>query len=217
MRAPPRSRRGERTRASLVQAARQVFERDGYLDARISDITEEAGVSSGSFYTYFDDKEEVFAAVVDAVQEDMLHPHVKERVGEAEVTALIDASNREYLRSYKRNARLMALFEQVAQIDEEFRELRRKRGSAFADRNAKLIRQLQAEDRVDAEIDPQVTALALSAMVGRMAFIVYVLGEEIPFEKLVVTLNRLWANAIRLDYPVGNNGRKSDSPGPSRT
>lgn len=198
-RSAPRSRRGERTRESLVEAARKVFERDGYLDARITDITKEAGVSSGSFYTYFDDKEEVFAAVVDAVQEDMLHPHVRERVGDVEILELIDASNREYLRSYKRNARLMALFEQVAQVDEEFREMRRKRGSAFAARNAKLIRQLQKEGRVDKEIDAQVAALALSAMVGRMAFFVYVLGEQIPFESLVSTLNRLWANAIRLD------------------
>ncbi len=208
-RPPPSSHRGERTRASLVAAARRVFERDGYLDARISDITKEAGVSSGSFYTYFDDKEEVFSAVVEAVQEDMLHPHVQERMGGEDVVALIDASNREYIHSYKRNARLMALFEQVAQIDGDFRELRRMRARAFADRNAKLIRRLQKEGRVDGAIDAHVAAHALSAMVGRMAFIVYVLGEKIPFEKLVTTLNLLWTNALGLhDAPAKANGSK---------
>ncbi|HEY5332264.1 MAG TPA: TetR/AcrR family transcriptional regulator [Solirubrobacterales bacterium] len=197
-RTAPRSRRGLRTQGALVAAARTIFERDGYLDARISDISKEAGVSSGSFYTYFDSKEEVFAAVVESVQEDMLHPHVRERLGDDDVPALIDAANREYLHSYKRNARLMALFEQVAQIDGDFRELRRKRGDAFATRNATLIRRLQEEGKADPSIDPRITAHALSAMVGRMAYLVFVLGERIPFEDLVGTLNKLWANALQL-------------------
>ncbi|MBN9622078.1 MAG: helix-turn-helix transcriptional regulator [Actinobacteria bacterium] len=60
----PRSPRGLRTRTALVEAARTVFERDGYLEARITDITKEAGVAAGSFYTYFDSKEEIFEAEV---------------------------------------------------------------------------------------------------------------------------------------------------------
>lgn len=215
-REPPRSRRGEATRAALIAAAREVFERDGYLDARVSDITEEAGVSSGSFYTYFDDKQQVFAAVVEAVQEDMLHPHIRERLGDDDVVTLIDAANREYLHAYERNARLMALFEQVAQIDVKFRELRRKRGQAFAERNAKLIRRLQEEGRADPEIDAWVAAHALSAMVGRTAFAVFVLGEQIDSETLVTTLNRLWVNALQLDRvpPKAERGR-SRVAGPS--
>ena len=46
-------------------AARRVFERDGFLDARITDITAEAGVAAGPFYTYFTGKEDAFAAVIE--------------------------------------------------------------------------------------------------------------------------------------------------------
>ena len=56
----PRSRKGVETRARLLTAAKEVFERDGFLDARISDIVERAGLSHGSFYHYFESKEEVF-------------------------------------------------------------------------------------------------------------------------------------------------------------
>jgi AcrR family transcriptional regulator len=188
-----------RSRAALVDAARRVFERDGYLDARITDITAEAGVASGSFYTYFDGKPEIFAAVAEAVQEDMLHPRLRERLGEDDPVALIDAANREYLLAYKRNARLMALFEQVAQIDDDFREVRRRRGAAFARRNAKMIRRLQESGRADADLDPLIAAHALSGMVGRMAYSVFVLGERVPFERLVTTLNQIWVNALGLD------------------
>jgi len=45
------TRRGVRTRQALVDAARVVFEREGYLDARLTDITAEASCSSGTFYT----------------------------------------------------------------------------------------------------------------------------------------------------------------------
>lgn len=200
----PRSARGERTRGALVAGAREVFERDGYLDARITDISKAAGVASGSFYTYFNNKEEIFAAVVEQVQEEMLHPHLRERTGITDARELIDASNREYLRSYKQNARLMALFEQVAQIDPTFRALRIQRGNAFAQRNAKLIRQLQERGEADPSLDPLVTAHALSHMVSRMAYMVYVLEQRIAFERLVATLNQLWFNGLQLREPGGD-------------
>lgn len=194
----PQSKRGIRTKQALVAAAREVFERDGYLDARISDITRAAGVASGSFYTYFNDKEEIFAALVEMVQEEMLHPHVRERTGISDPVQLIDAANREYLRSYEQNARLMALFDQVAQVNENFSRLRVERAVAFGRRNAKLIRRLQETGEADPDLDPLVTAHALSSMVSQMARWVYVSEQSIPFERLVETLNRIWVNALGL-------------------
>ena len=195
----PRTRRGIRTRTALIEAARKVFERDGYLEAKISDISATAGVASGSFYTYFDGKDEIFAAVVEQVQEEMLHPHVRERSGITDPSALIEAANREYLLSYKRNARLMAVFEQVAQVDENFRRMRIERSRAFVQRNARMIRALQRSGRAAADLDPTITAHALSGMVSRMAYLVFVLDQRIPFEKLVETLTALWVNALRIE------------------
>ncbi|MFF1355059.1 TetR/AcrR family transcriptional regulator [Streptomyces sp. NPDC058297] len=194
----PRSARGLRTRNALITAAREVFERDGYLDARITDISKAAHVASGSFYTYFNSKEEIFQALVEQVQEEMLHPHLRERTGITDTRQLIDASNREYLRAYKKNARLMGLFEQVAQVDEKFMALRIERGNAFARRNAKLISALQASGEADTSLDPLITAHALSVMVSRMAYMVFVRGERIPFERLVTTLNKIWENGLQL-------------------
>ena len=194
----PRSARGIRTRGALIAAARVVFERDGYLEARMSDISLEAGVASGSVYTYFDGKEEIFLAVADQVQEEMLHPHLRQRTGITDPRALIDLANREYLRSYKKNAKLMALFELVAQIDENFRARRVERGNAFATRNATMIRELQQQGLADPALDPLLTAHALSGMVSRVAYMAFVLGRPMPFEHLADTLNRIWMNALRL-------------------
>jgi hypothetical protein len=61
-----------------------------------------------------------------------------------------------------------------------------------------LIARLQGEGLADPELDPYMTSLALSSMVSRVAYTVYVLGDEIPLEKLVKTLSRLWASALRI-------------------
>ena len=199
VREPPRTARGARTRAALVTAARTVFERDGYLNARLTDITAQARCSTGSFYTYFNNKEEVFAAVLEEAQEEMLHPHVREVTDTEDPVAVIEASNRAYLEAYERNAKLMRLLDQVATIDDSFRELRRRRGALFAERNARSIRDLQARGLADPDLDPVIAARALSAMVGRTAHSVYILGDHIDREQLVATLTRLWANALRLE------------------
>ena len=197
-RVTPRSARGIRTRNALIAAARVVFERDGYLEARMSDISLQAGVAAGSVYTYFDGKEEIFAAVADQVQEEMLHPRLRERTGITDPRRLIDLANREYLRSYQKNAKLMGLFEQVSQIDENFRKVRLQRADAFISRNAKMIGRLQDSGLADPALDPLITAHALSGMVSRMAYLAFVLHLPMPFERLVSTLNQLWANALQL-------------------
>ncbi|HWH92806.1 MAG TPA: TetR/AcrR family transcriptional regulator [Baekduia sp.] len=201
VREPPRTARGARTRAALVAAARTVFERDGYLDARLTDITAEARCATGSFYTYFTNKQEIFAAVLEEAQEEMLHPHVREVTDAEDPIAVIEASNRAYLEAYERNAKLMRLLEQVSTVDQDVRELRRRRGELFAERNARSIRDLQARGLADPELDPLLAARALSAMVSRMANGVYILGDHVDRDVLVDTLTRLWANALRLQRP----------------
>jgi AcrR family transcriptional regulator len=50
-------------RGELLEAARRVFERDGYHAAAVSAIVQAAGLSQGAFYLYFADKKAVFAAL----------------------------------------------------------------------------------------------------------------------------------------------------------
>jgi AcrR family transcriptional regulator len=59
----PRSRKGASSRARLIEAAKAVFEEDGFLEARITDIAERAGLSHGSFYHYFDSKEAILSTL----------------------------------------------------------------------------------------------------------------------------------------------------------
>ena len=60
----PKTARGEATRKAILAAAERVIGTNGYNDASIGQITSEAGVAQGTFYIYFNTKEEVFAELV---------------------------------------------------------------------------------------------------------------------------------------------------------
>jgi AcrR family transcriptional regulator len=174
-----------------------VFERDGFVEARIADIAAEAGVATGSFYTYFRRKEDAFAAVIEQLEQEMLHPRLREVADREDPIAVIEAGNRAYLLAYRRNARLMGLMEQVAVLDPGFHEVRMARARRFASRNARAVARLQQRGLADPTLDPQLAAQAMSAMVSRTAYLRYVegIGNQ-SVETLVATLTQLWAGAL---------------------
>src|SRR6516162_10570828 len=104
-----------RNRQALLAAARRVFERDGFVTARITHIADEAGLAHGSFYSHFRSKEDALAAVLGEVGEEMLHPgpslagtpasqgDLRGQGGEADPVAVIHAANVAYLEAYRRN------------------------------------------------------------------------------------------------------------------
>ena len=60
----PKTERGKRTREKLLRAAEVEFGDKGFHEAGVSGITYRAGVALGTFYTYFESKEEIFQALV---------------------------------------------------------------------------------------------------------------------------------------------------------
>lgn len=60
----PRTARGERTLRRILDAALREFGERGFAESSVSSITQRAEVALGTFYTYFDSKEALFAALV---------------------------------------------------------------------------------------------------------------------------------------------------------
>lgn len=60
----PRTARGEKTLRKILDAALGEFGEKGFGESSIVGITSRAKVALGTFYTYFDSKEAVFAALV---------------------------------------------------------------------------------------------------------------------------------------------------------
>jgi AcrR family transcriptional regulator len=61
----PRTARGQRTMRKILDAAIAEFGERGFSESSIVSITSRAKVALGTFYTYFDSKEALFAALVE--------------------------------------------------------------------------------------------------------------------------------------------------------
>jgi AcrR family transcriptional regulator len=190
--------RGQRTRERLITAARTVFERDGFHEARVTDISREAGVAHGTFYTYFDTKLGVFREVILHMQENSMR--VRDQMPPASSPReRIARANRAYLDGYRHDARMMAILEQVAATNEEFRQLRRQVRVANTMRSARAIQRWQDEGLVDPLLDARYVASALGSMVDRSFYVWLVLGEPFDEEKGLETLNELCSRALGFD------------------
>lgn len=199
---PARSRKGARTRARLLDAAKRVFERDGFLAARISDIAGRAGLSHGSFYHYFDSKEEVFREVAERMEAGLTRPPSAGEAAAAKDAPPLErirAANRRYLERYRAEARIMGVIEEASRYDPLVREARVSRQKHFASRSERFIRSLQRSGLVDRRIDPALASTALGAMVARFAELWLVQGyADYDFDAAVEQLTLLWCNALGL-------------------
>ncbi len=126
-----------------------VFERDGFLGARIVDIAETASVATGSFYHYFDSKEQIFREVAQLQEQRLTAPRGGRRDREAtpaDQPGSASAWPTVITWSATENeAALMGVIEQVSRYDSEVNEARMATMKHFVERAARSIRQLQAD------------------------------------------------------------------------
>src|SRR3954451_102118 len=64
-----REARKAENRKKLLEAARKVFAEKGYGEATARDIVRETDLASGTFYNYFNDKQDAFMALLDEMGE----------------------------------------------------------------------------------------------------------------------------------------------------
>jgi AcrR family transcriptional regulator len=217
MDAEPRSPKGRRTRARLLEAGKAVFERDGFLQARISDIAAEAGVSHGSFYHYFDSKEALFREIAEEVEVRLVSMDdiANDTDREAGPIDRIRAANRSYLSAYRKEARIMRVIEEVSRYNDDVRLARSKRDDYLAARLESAIARLQSEGLADSRVDKRYAAMALGGMVAKFAEMMFIGGARFDLQTAVDQLTLLWANALGVrDNPVGvreNRRRKAQA------
>lgn len=113
----PKTARGRKTRNRLLEAAEIEFGEKGFHEAAISGITQRAGVALGTFYTYFDSKQEIFAALVSFMSERTRHWVAVRVAGAADRLAaerLGLAAYIEFVRQHKGIYRIMSEAEFIA-------------------------------------------------------------------------------------------------------
>jgi AcrR family transcriptional regulator len=68
---PTKAEQTERTRAALVAAARTLFATHGFAGTATEEVVRTAGVTRGALYHHFRDKQDLFAAVYEAIEKEL--------------------------------------------------------------------------------------------------------------------------------------------------
>ncbi len=175
------STRSERKREDIVQAAIEVFERDGFDRASMEEISRVAAVSKRTLYKYFPSKEEIFTEIFDrilhAVREatvlpyDSLEPLAKsletlgrrmiESIRAPESMRMVRVAASRFLHSPEAAAGLRVAHE------------RSKEGLVSWIRAAKRDGRLSVDK-------PKEAAMQFAGLIGEFAFWPQVLGSEPP-------------------------------------
>ena len=67
-----RAQQSEATRRKLIRVARDLFARNGFSDVATEELVRRAGVTRGALYHHFRDKPDLFAAVVEELEQDVM-------------------------------------------------------------------------------------------------------------------------------------------------
>lgn len=194
----PVRRRGKQTRAKLLEAAETTFCRMGYLDCRVSDIVAEAHVGYGTFYSYFDSKEDAFGELAGDIF-DKLSFALDGTQPSSDPVQQIRESNKRYLELYEEHARMIALVEQVATFSEDLRLLRLMLRQGQIDQIERSVRRLHADGIASlGDSDTETLANALGGMVNNLLFTWLVLDQAFDRDKLLATMNQVWIRALGL-------------------
>jgi AcrR family transcriptional regulator len=227
-RAQKATRKGRETDEAFRSAARAVFARDGYLNAKISDIAAEAGRSVASFYNYYDTKADLLIALAEEFHAEATEMAVLPyRGGLSRQDALREAVAGFWRTYAKRRGELIGVF-QAAMLEDEFRD-------RWLDIRAEAIARIAAEIALAQDAgycpgtDPVLTASALSAMLEHFCYIWLGQGGErvdVQFddERAMDALATIWVKSIYwraeepgTQAPVSGVSEVTGDPGDGRS
>ena len=190
--------RGQRTRQTILDAARQVFERVGYVDANVEAIVAEAGVARGSFYTYFTSKVDIFRELAAEVTAQVDQAVSRTDGDHLDPIDALEIANRRYVEVYREHAAIQGLIEQIATMDSAVHEVRLRAQRKHVKRVAATIQRWQARGVADETIDPVTTAASLVAMTSNFCYWWFVGPETFDEDQALQTISDIWVRAVGL-------------------
>jgi AcrR family transcriptional regulator len=159
--------RGEKTRQLLLDAGAAVLPTRGYHDARVDDIVQAAGVSHGSFYRYFENKDDFFRVLADEASTRLIE--LLDRFPVSGETDKLTAWLEEWFATYQSNGGVISTWQEMQFLSSP--DVVSFSQGVAATVIARLVALMEERGFGDALVD----ALFLLAVVERMPYNVFTL------------------------------------------
>lgn len=200
--------KGERTRASLLAAAAYHLEQDGFVNLRVTDICERAGVSQGTFYVYFDNKTAISVALLGDFNERGV-AFLRDQGPHADAWSAIRTTTGALARLYRLNPGLMRCLWQIRDETPEFGEILRQGNDVWMQAVSRSILRQSGLSQEQAGGLALAVSYAMAAMTDQFLVQLYVTRDPrlralIPDEDTASDLlSALWYRAVWGQLPPG--------------
>lgn len=186
----PKQRRGIATKEKIVKAATKLFTEKGYHRTNALQIAIEADVATGTFYSYFNNKKEVFAEIIERIFQNVsekvltkFDPHIYETIADDynEARNVAHFLLNQILSEYKVHYKLLKQILAMALLDKEIEKIRHKEERKIINL---LIEHMQAYKAFIRISDCEAAAVILLKCAEEMM-------HQIKFDSTGVTKERL--------------------------
>lgn len=189
--------KGERSKRAFKEATRRVFQKVGYANARVQDITTEAGFSNGAFYRYFEDKHEIMMNLLRDLLEEA-YKFVRSPWDASHPTASVYVTTFRYLTFYRDNADLFRVLVEASQNDEEVASMWAEMRDAIIARISHMLERASDEGLLRETVDIPVAAGLLAAMTDHYAYLLFIAhrGPDRDIAEISEQISTLWAHGV---------------------
>jgi AcrR family transcriptional regulator len=194
------SSKGRQTRQSIEHAARKLFAERGFHGTTLADITSAAGRSPAVFYRYYDDKEDLLAALADSFLHDVVAPSglsvpLPETAEDSEFFTSVVTG---YWNMFKQNIGIMIAVAQLATTKPRFAELQNAFRRFGIDIVAASVRRAQAQGYAE-DLTPEHTAAAIALLFENFTTVMVgtsSLDLTMTDGEAIATLSTIWKKTL---------------------
>lgn len=187
-------RRTEATRRALLTAARSVLVQHGYARATVAQIARAAGRAHGTFYLYFENKEDIYSTLLEDMWtslKDQSRDVWRRDVPLESVRATVDR----YVAAFEENVDLWRLLDEMSVTNPRFLELRDETRRQFVRKIQRGIEGSLSQADVG-DMRTEIVAELLAGMVDEACSVRFLRGRSWPRHELVDHIVTIWGRAV---------------------
>lgn len=193
---PPtgQQRRTEATRRALLAAARTVLNEHGYARATVAQIARAAGRAHGTFYLYFENKEDIYSLLLENMWADLKEQSRSVWRRDTPLDS-VRVTVARYVSGFADNVDLWLLLDQISATNPRFTRIRDDYRQQFVHKIERGIESSGARARLDG-MQPEILAELLAGMVDEACTARFLRGRSWPQDVLVDNIVTVWGRAV---------------------
>lgn len=183
-------KKSQKTKRYIIEKTADIFNKNGYIGTSLSDLTEATGLTKGSIYGNFQDKEEVAISVFNYNYQNLIKKFTPklaiEKTSKGKLNAFLDA----YLEIYEELMRHggCPILNNAVDADNTESSLAMLSEKAFTDWNNNLkniIAAGKSSNEISEDIDPQYYADLFISLIEGSLMLSKVTGEKRFFQNAI--------------------------------